>query len=158
MAHHIELPPLRGRIEDLESLVRHFVQESAAQLAKQPPEIPRELISLLSSYRFPGNIRELSSLIYDAVSRSDAERLELAFFKDYIDKRDNETEASAPSRFSALFGKNRLPTLRETEKALIREALTQCGGNQSAAARLIGVSQSTLSRRQKEMEKLSAHP
>ncbi|MDR3200337.1 MAG: sigma-54 dependent transcriptional regulator [Spirochaetales bacterium] len=153
MAHHIELPPLRDRPEDLSPLVGHFVTEAAAQLSKQPPEIPKDLVSLLSAYHFPGNIRELSSLLYDAVSRNDSGRLDSNFFKDYIDKHGKEAEIpAAASPALSLLRTDRLPTLQEAEDMLIREALRVSGGNQSAAARLIGVSQSTLSRRQKEIE------
>ena len=152
MAHHIELPPLRDRLEDLNLLVPHFVRESAKQLAKQPPEIPRELVGFLSTYSFPGNIRELSSLIHNAVSCSDSERLDIAFFRDYIDKHSRESEEVAAPRSLSVFGGNTLPTLKEAERMLIREAMRISRGNQSAAARLIGVSQSTLSRRQKEIE------
>ncbi|MDR1933808.1 MAG: sigma-54 dependent transcriptional regulator [Spirochaetales bacterium] len=153
MAHHIELPSLRDRPEDLAPLIRHFVTEAAGQLSKQPPKVPKDLVSLLSSYRFPGNIRELSSLLYDAVSRNDSGRLDIVFFREYIDKHGGGAEVQE-GRFSALslFRTDKLPTLREAEDVLIREALKISGGNQSAAARLIGVSQSTLSRRQKEME------
>lgn len=155
MAHHIELPPLRNRTEDLPPLIRHFIGEAASQLSKPPPEIPKELAPLLSTYRFPGNIRELSSLLYDAVSRGNSGRLDIGFFKDYIEKHGAETESaeSAPRPF---FPHNKLPTLREMENILIREALKVSGGNQSAAARLIGISQSTISRWQKETEKSGA--
>ncbi|MDR1317767.1 MAG: sigma-54 dependent transcriptional regulator [Spirochaetales bacterium] len=152
MAHHIELPPLRSRPEDFPSLIQHFVDDAAAQLSKQQPEIPKELVSLLSAYRFPGNIRELGSLLYDAVSRCNSGRLDMIFFRNYIEKHGHGTEIQeAPP--PVFFPKNKLPTLQELETMLIREALKISGGNQSVAARLIGVSQSTLSRRQKEMEK-----
>jgi DNA-binding NtrC family response regulator len=153
MAHHIELPPLRDRPEDLALLIPHFAREAAGQLSKQPPEIPKDLVPLLSPYGFPGNIRELSSLLYDAVSRSDSGRLDIGFFREYIDKHGSDAESpAAPSLERQLFSGGRLPTLQEAENMLIREALRVSGGNQSAAARLIGVSQSTLSRRQKEIE------
>jgi DNA-binding NtrC family response regulator len=152
MAHHIELPPLRNRPEDFPPLIRRFVAEAALQLSKQPPEIPKELAPLLMTYRFPGNIRELGSLLYDAVSRNDSGRLDIGFFKNYIAKHSSGQE-NPDSAHLSLFPKNRLPTLEEMESLLIREALKISGGNQSAAARLIGVSQSTLSRRQKQMKK-----
>jgi transcriptional regulator with PAS, ATPase and Fis domain len=150
MAHHIELPPLRNRPEDLPALIRRFAGEAAEQLSKRPPEISKELVSLLSAYHFPGNIRELGSLLYDAVSRNESGRLDIGFFRDYIEKHGNRAEDPDPLPF---FPQNKLPKLREMEDMLIREALKISGGNQSAAARLIGISQSTLSRRQKEIEK-----
>ncbi|MDR1625080.1 MAG: sigma-54 dependent transcriptional regulator [Spirochaetia bacterium] len=152
MSHHIELPPLRNRPEDLPALIRHFVGEAAGQLAKQAPEVPKDLAALLSTYRFPGNIRELGSLLYDAVSRNTSGRLDIGFFKDYIEKHGSQAQTRdfAPPPW---FPKDKLPTLQEMESLLIREALKISGGNQSAAARMIGVSQSTLSRRQKEVGK-----
>jgi DNA-binding NtrC family response regulator len=152
MAHHIELPALRDRPEDMELLVRHFSGEAASQLSKRRPKIPPGLIPLLAGYSFPGNIRELNSLLYDAVSRSDSDTLDMSFFRDYVDKHSAGRADPPPRNLLPPFSRaGKLPSLRETEDALIGEALRISGGNQSAAARLIGVSQSTLSRRQKNI-------
>jgi two-component system nitrogen regulation response regulator GlnG len=68
--HHLQLPPLRDRLGDLPLLVRHFVDASARVLNKGVPAIPPALYALLKSYRFPGNVRELEAMVFDAVTRA----------------------------------------------------------------------------------------
>ncbi len=146
MTHHIEIPPLRDRTGDLPLLVSHFVREASEQLGKEPPSLPKKLLPLLAGCPFPGNIRELQALVYDAVSRCGGGSLEMKIFTDYRDRQEKAPKAALPPAAEEL-SIDCFPTLRETEDRLIEQALNLCGGNQSSAARLLGVSQSTLSRR-----------
>ena len=66
--HHVRIPPLRERPEDVEPLLRRFLQEAAGELGKSVPRIPRGLMPCLEDYDFPGNIRELRALVFDALS------------------------------------------------------------------------------------------
>src|SRR5260370_86292 len=61
------LPPLRERREDIPALVAHFVEIFGRRMDKQIEDVPAETISALSSYEWPGNIRELQNLIERAV-------------------------------------------------------------------------------------------
>jgi formate hydrogenlyase transcriptional activator len=63
----IPLPPLRGRREDLPALVEHFVAMYALRMGKQIEHIPRETMSAITSYPWPGNIRELQNFIERSV-------------------------------------------------------------------------------------------
>jgi len=160
VAHRIELPPLRDRKEDLPLLIETFLDRAAKELQKPKPSVPPELLSILSEYSFPGNIRELQSLLYDAVSRTEGTLLNIKPILSYLQSqsRSNKGEqehkqlkppdSSIPFSFlpSAPGSGERIPTLKEVEEALVRHALTLTGGNQSAAAKLLGISQSTLSR------------
>ena len=67
-AHHVHLPPLRERREDLPLLIDYFLETASQTLGKKKPTPPKELFILLSTYHFPGNIRELQSMVLDAVS------------------------------------------------------------------------------------------
>ncbi len=67
-SHPIEIPPLRQRMDDIPLLMQHFIDEAAASLGRQAPAPPDELITLLSVYEFPGNVRELRAMIYNAVA------------------------------------------------------------------------------------------
>ncbi|HUV09130.1 MAG TPA: helix-turn-helix domain-containing protein, partial [Spirochaetia bacterium] len=122
--------------------------EAASSLKKKRPTYPAALIPYLSTYTFPGNIRELQSMVYDALSRHETGVLSLSFFKEYMKEQRAEPGILPPTgpgcriSYSGPF-----PTLKETEDFLINEALKMAEGNQSIAARLLGVSQSTLSRR-----------
>jgi DNA-binding NtrC family response regulator len=66
--HHLHVPPLRERKDDIPLLLDRFLDEAARDLGKKKPTPPRELSVLLAAYSFPGNVRELRSLVYDAVS------------------------------------------------------------------------------------------
>jgi DNA-binding NtrC family response regulator len=150
IAHRIDIPPLRSRPEDLTVLFNHFLEESAEALGRPVPTVPQGLFALLSSYHFPGNVRELQAMIYDAVSRSDGATLPVSFFQEYIDRqRGAGAEGGAPGRdgMPVISYSGRFPTLKEVEDYLITEALERAEGNQTVAARMLGVSQSTLSRR-----------
>src|SRR6267154_223108 len=61
------LPPLRARREDIPALVTHFVETCGRRMGRPIEEIPGETMSALSSYQWPGNIRELQNLIERAV-------------------------------------------------------------------------------------------
>ena len=155
MTHWVILPPLRERPEDLPLLVEHFVREAASSFGKPAPEVPADLFALLETYSFPGNVRELQSLVYDALGRLEGRALPLKPFREYLAARgvqaprQEERSPEGARRFA--FGEP-FPTLREVEAFLIEEALKRSQGNQSLAARLLGVNQSTLSRRLKSGE------
>ena len=160
MAHHVRIPPLRERSGDVPLLVNHFVRESCALLDLPVPAVPHRLLDALSSYDFPGNVRELQSLIHDAVSQSGGSALPVQYFVDHITAHAGESPKGAlPGAASGgpvaagmqpagrFWFSEPFPTLGEVESFLMEEALARSDGNQTAAARLLGVSQSTLSRR-----------
>ena len=145
--HHVHLPPLRERLGDLPILVRHFLQTGAEAIGKPVPEPPAELYALLRSYSFPGNIRELRSLIYDALSRQGS--LSLRSFQEAIG-RGMPTRAAAQPELDTMFAsQDCLPTIKEATHALVAEALKRSNGNQSMAARMLGISPQALSQRRK---------
>lgn len=152
MTHHIHLPPLRERQGDIPILVEAFVKQASKELRREPPLVPPKLFDILSSYDFPGNIRELQAMIFDAVSRSPDQMLSLESFAHYdkAGSRAAKKQVFSPVELDydsivACFG--HFPTIEEMENILISEALKRTGNNQSAAAQILGVSQSTLSRR-----------
>jgi len=145
-AHNIILPPLRERKGDIPLLVQHFVEQAAKHFNKKITRIPQEVYTLLSNYSFPGNIRELEGVIYDAVGRVDGHALtvESIASKIYVSELPNHDKNSLEAIFSAM---ETLPTLDEAEDALISEALKRCQNNQGLAAKLLGLSRSALNRR-----------
>ncbi|WP_321365844.1 sigma-54 dependent transcriptional regulator [uncultured Desulfuromusa sp.] len=149
-SHHIHLPSLRERKDDLPLLLDHFLTEASLKLGKKKPTPPKELVALLSTYSFPGNIRELEAMIYDAVSQHNQKILSMKSFLSRIetqtDHLPNEQDLSVVNPFASL---NDLPTLQQAGKLLIDEAMKRSTGNQSIAARLLGISQPALSKRLK---------
>ncbi|MGD9280369.1 MAG: sigma-54 dependent transcriptional regulator, partial [Desulfobacterales bacterium] len=84
--HQIHIPPLRRRREDLALLVDHLLEKASKVLDKKKPTPPVELVTLLSTYHFPGNIRELESMIFDAVSSHTSGILSMDSFKAHLSK------------------------------------------------------------------------
>ena len=93
-------------------------------------------------------------MVFDALTRHESGVLSTSFFKSYIGQKnsdDHPVPQGSPDESKISFV-GRFPTLREVEDFFIDEAMTRSQGNQSVAARLLGVSQSTLSRRFKKKE------
>jgi len=157
----LSIPPLRERLGEIEELARVFLA-SACRLIERTdvPRISPEVLLLLRAYRWPGNVRELRNAIERAAVLCPGdvilpEHLPPALTKLGEPERlrtvarsaASTTEATVPTAMaSAPSGANDhlLTELKLVERARIIEALERCGGNQSKAARLLGISRSTL--------------
>lgn len=151
--HQVHIPPLRERLEDVPLLAEHFLEKAAKRLGKKKPTAPRELFILLKTYHFPGNVRELEGMIFDAVSQHKSGVLSMETFKPHISApaQPGEAEKIPPAAItgsggSVVFGEQ-LPSMKEVENLLIEEALTRADGNQTIAARLIGMTRKALNNR-----------
>jgi DNA-binding NtrC family response regulator len=145
--HHVHIPPLRERPKDLPLLIDHFLQKAANELGKPNPEVSPDLYFLLKSYAFPGNIRELGSMIFDAVSRHISGSLSLRFFKEAIGQRGTVKPKLTKEEYFA--EAVQLPTLKEATEMLVAEAMKRSNGSQSIAARILGITPQALSQRLK---------
>lgn len=153
-AHHVHLPPLRERKDDIPVLLEHFIKESAISLGKKPPKYPEELIILLMNYNFPGNVRELKMIVYDAVARCNSPFLSLETFKDIIDLSntiDRELKSEIVKFYIQMRFPDKLPTLKEMENLLVNEALRRSKGNQGIAASMLGITRQALNKRLKKI-------
>jgi len=157
--HHIDIPPLRRRTDDIPILVNHFLKKAASALNKKIPTFPKEMISLLSTYSFPGNIRELESMIFDAVSRHEGRILSLERLNDHISEgRTNfrETKNSHPQESASLVTfSHELPTIKHATHLLVDEAIRRAKGNQTIAAKMLGITRQALGKRLKNREENS---
>jgi DNA-binding NtrC family response regulator len=151
--HHIHIPPLRERPDDIPLLVDHFFEMAARSLGRKKVTYPPELLTLLQTYSFPGNVRELQAMIFDAVSRHQKGVLSMSAIKEYLAKRrrDKANSISVTPRETIVFPET-LPTIDEAARALVLEALRRTKGNQSTAARLLGISQQAVNKRLKKMQ------
>jgi DNA-binding NtrC family response regulator len=153
-AHHIHLPPLRERKEDIPLLVQHFLIHAVQILRKKIPTVPRELYTLLKTYHFPGNIRELEGMIFDAISQYKSGILKLKTFYQKINSASlSKTELLDPSEQFQFNFNEFLPTLKEAEFILIAEALRRAEGNQTIAAKMLGITRRALNNRLQRLKK-----
>jgi len=146
--HQISPIPLRERIEDLPLLIDYFLEKAANNFGKKKPTIPHELYTLLSTYNFPGNIRELQSMVFDAVGTHKSRIMSMSVFKKHICPNSSIAfeDAENTTTEKIVFGEI-LPTLKEVQSVLVDEALKRTDNNQSIAARLLGVTRQALNRR-----------
>jgi DNA-binding NtrC family response regulator len=135
----IHLPPLRERSEDVGPLAEFFLRRFAAKYGRRLSRLSPAVLSSFRGYDWPGNLRELRHVIERAVLASPptATDLELDTLGMLPRGGPQPADAGARSTPSGL-------SLPEAEKALIERALSEVGGNQTRAARLLGISRDTL--------------
>ncbi|MBR5162064.1 MAG: sigma-54-dependent Fis family transcriptional regulator, partial [Thermoguttaceae bacterium] len=154
-ANSIHLSPLRENLEDLPVLLDYFLEVCAKKQGKRVPSYPRELVTLLKSYTFPGNVLELSTLTENAMSYYEKGMLSQTAFQEIIDARRAKTPQMLPEYMNlseALSKCEPLPSFKEARFLYIQEVLRRTENNQSAAAKILGIT------RQAVNSYLSVHP
>ncbi|MCK5739694.1 sigma-54-dependent Fis family transcriptional regulator [bacterium] len=156
-AHQIIQPPLRERKEDVPLLVRHFLDKATQKLGRTPITPPPELFVLLKNYSFPGNIRELEGMVFDAVSRHKGGVLSMMSFREKIRFSEIEDAGSdlvipASAVSERIIFPEQTPTLKATEQQLIEAALQRADGNQRIAASFLGITRRALNNRLRRSE------
>lgn len=154
--HQVRIPSLRERLDDLPLLVKHFINKASIDLGKKPPAYPEELVPLLSTYSFPGNIRELEGMIYDAIGRHSSRMLSMSTFKQYLREGQDSVMISSngSSQPDSLVFPDTLPDLKKIGDLLVDEAMKRAGGNQSLAAEILGITHQALSKRLKSRRQI----
>jgi DNA-binding NtrC family response regulator len=159
--HTVHIPPLRERPMDLVLLADHFLEEAAKALQKKKPTVPPELYTLLSTYHFPGNVRELKTTMFDAVARHRSGVLSLGSFKrtmgEHVPAEVNDPPPSGEGTAPFPIG-GRFPTLAESEEYLVSEALRRANNNQGIAATLLGITRQALNKRISRRSKAPQQP
>ncbi len=128
----ILLPPLRERMEDVPLLAEHF-------LGPGHPGFSPAALALLAAHDWPGNVRELRSAVQSARARSGGARIEPEHLG--FERREGAAAGTQPAAAAGT------KTLKEAEYELIRNTLNACRGNQSQAARALGIDRTTLRRK-----------
>jgi DNA-binding NtrC family response regulator len=141
--HHVHLPPLRERRGDVPLLIEHFLDQATTDYQRAKPALSAELPKLLANYPFPGNIRELRSLVYDAFTRSQ-DTLSLVPFHRALREAEEGRQGDDDERLTF---STRLPTLKRAHEQLVEEALRRANGNQAQAANLLGITRQALNKR-----------
>ncbi len=151
-AHHVHIPALRERKVDIPLLINHFIEKAAEELSKKAPTPPKELYTIMENHNFPGNIRELEGLIFNAVSMHQSGVMSIESIKEKVFKDKSKMDKYVPeptgkSESDVVFFTEELPSLKEMEEILINEALNRAKGNQSIAAGFLGLSRRALNNR-----------
>ena len=159
ITHRIHIPPLRERASDIPLLLDHYLDQESREFGRRRPTYHPTLISLLKSYAFPGNVRELRAMVGDALMNHTARMLSSSSFRKYIFNEDEECGAVETVKLQdpldeLEFSADNMPQLKAATRKLtlllIRQAMQLSGGNQTVAARILGVSQQALSARLKK--------
>jgi len=140
----IRIPPLRERMDALPALVGHFVAHFNAKFGRRVRGLDEDAATLLRQYHYPGNVRELESIIAHAVIMTDTDLVRARDLPDAVRQVPRGRLALAYD------SGNETPPLAVVEERHIRNVLRACGGNQTVAARKLGISRSTLWRKMGE--------
>ncbi len=137
----LAIPPLRRRVPEIEPLARAFLRQNAERAGRLPPGISGDALALLAAYAWPGNIRELRNVIERAALLCTGPSIEPSHLpvETMRSRRAPAEPAPLPPAPSADDEYDLDP-----ERQKIRDALAATGGNQTEAAKLVGVSRRTL--------------
>jgi two-component system response regulator AtoC len=136
----ITVPPLRERPADLRAMIDHFAQESARQADQAEVHFGPEALALMLAHPWPGNVRELKNAVDRAVLLAAGETIEPEHLP--LAQMKPKAHPAAPSSSGGV-----LPleaSVQAHERAQIVEALAACDGNQTKAAKRLGISRRTL--------------
>ncbi|MFA5329021.1 MAG: sigma-54 dependent transcriptional regulator [Prolixibacteraceae bacterium] len=135
---HIHIPALRERPEDIEPLVKHFIEVFATRLNKTDLQVSPDVFIALKKYDFPGNVRELRNMTERAIMLCKGNILGIADFR------------VKPKKSEVAIQKDEVVDLKMNEIKNIRKALQNCNYNLQAAADMLGIHRDALSRKMKK--------
>jgi DNA-binding NtrC family response regulator len=141
----LEVPPLRERGDDLEPLIAHFLARFARDTDSPVEELSPEVMATLRAYRFPGNVRELQSIIEHAVTFASASTVGLRDLPARV-QQPAPTRSHGTELPPALLAGGDLLTLAELTRRYVHQVLEMTAGNKRRAAALLGISRPTLYR------------
>ena len=133
----IVLPPLRRRVEDIPLLVDFFIDKYVAEMELGARQINKEAMRILEAYHWPGNVRELENVIERALALSPGEVITAEDLPHHLNDRSltREPVVDLPAE-----GMDLERHLEEIRRQLMGQALDRCGGVQTKAAELLGIS------------------
>jgi len=145
---HTELPALRDRVDDIETLVDHFTATLGEEIGRRIESIAPDALAALRRYRWPGNVRELRNVVERALVLGDGPILVLD------DLPPELVHAASPGGLgpagATAMSPAQIRPLAEMERDAIAAALAATGGNKARAAALLGIDRTTLYRKLKD--------
>jgi transcriptional regulator with GAF, ATPase, and Fis domain len=134
----IDMPPLRGRVGDIELLAQHFLRR---QTGDRPHHLTREAADALRRHQFPGNVRELENALIRAVALAIDNLITLDCLPPHI----AQVASSGPAESSRDIVSDR-PTMEELQRRYLQLVLSESGGNRRRAAATLGLNRRTIQR------------
>lgn len=141
----ITLPPLRERRRDLPLLANHFLSRFAHKMQKDMMSFSPEAMRAITSYHWPGNIRELENAVERAVALTVGKSISLYNLPEQV-----RTTGQEPSPGMSVPATGEQMTLKDVEKKYILETLETCHWNYEAASKQLGIGRTTLWRKLRE--------
>jgi two-component system response regulator AtoC len=126
----VAIPPLRARAEDVPLLVEYFIDRFNTEFRKNVLGASTAAYAALQHYAWPGNVRELRNLVERAMLLAERDRLEVRDFDGLTDRRESADPFELPAGGV---------DFEQLERSLVHQALRRCAGNQTQAARLLGL-------------------
>lgn len=153
----IDIPPLRERGEDVLLVADHFITQLNERLRKRVGGLSPEVAAAFRRYDWPGNVRELRNVIERSMILENGDLITMKYLppgltRDGGARRAGEDSASSSGLAKILSISLEDISLDEVERALVRRAMAESGGNQTRAARLLGISREQLRYRLKKLE------
>jgi len=146
----LELPPLRGRAEDVPIMVNHFLRKYESLRETKVTEA----VSAMIAYSWPGNVRELEHVIERALVLGDGSALGIQELPEEV-RLAGKVRRGDPGGLKRPGGLQDLSNLEEVERAYVLRVLRETGGNKRLAASILGIDRSTLYRRLEHYEKIA---
>jgi DNA-binding NtrC family response regulator len=149
----INLPPLRERDEDLAMLVHYYLRRFGREMGREVLTIDPEALARLRAYHWPGNIRELQSVVKQALLQSRGSVLLASFLPEFsVASGDAASSAGIHLELEAFIRQRLRPETRDlyseahgqVDRFLLSRVLEYTGGSQHKAARLLGIARQTL--------------
>ncbi len=156
----LPVPPLRERVDEIEPFARHYITIFSREIGKPEPTLTSDALVHLRAHRWPGNVRELRNVIQRAVllcgdgpiTSDHLPPVEVDILGSASDTNIRPTsslepmdrESSKTARLPAALPEEKRRELETIEQKRIQDALEQCAGNQTRAAKLLGISRRSL--------------
>lgn len=144
----LDVPPLRERMDDMELLVRYFIDKFNRIFGKKIQGVQPEVLEILKNYNWPGNIRQLENVMERTFNMVESDEILLEHLPTYLAEATPESERTSASKNKESADHGRRETLSGAKEVLerqkIEEILRKAHGNKSEAARMLGITRMTL--------------
>jgi len=160
----LRLPPLRERGEDIAPLARHFLRNSARELAVEPKQLTDAALKMLAAFEFPGNVRQLENICHWLTVMAPGQRIDAADLPPDVLSASGASAADSEGNWQQALDRELAQALargersvadrleKEFERTLIVRALAHTGGHRMEAAQWLGWGRNTLTRKIQELK------